>query len=81
MNRTDIANAVKDVIVSILPSVRTDEIRGDRHIRDLGADSVDRVEIIATLLQKLKLKLPLADFSALKDIDALIDYLCAACER
>lgn len=72
-------NTVKGVIASILPSVGMDNIRGDQHTRDLGADSVDRVEIIVTLLHTLKLELPLASFSPLKDIDALIDCLYNAC--
>jgi polyketide biosynthesis acyl carrier protein len=72
-------NTVKDVIASILPSVGRDQISGEQHTRDLGADSVDRVEIIVTLLQTLKLELPLANFSRLNDIDALIDCLHDAC--
>ena len=54
------------------PSTR---YREDKHLRDLGADSVDRVEIIMLLLERLRPDEPMSSFSAIPDIDALIDFL------
>ena len=73
--RQEIAHLVHGAIVSILPGLRTGEISGDCHLEDLGADSVDRVEILLSILHRLHLKEPLASFAPLKDIDALVDFL------
>ncbi|MEU3825478.1 acyl carrier protein [Streptomyces sp. SID486] len=66
---------VHEVVAQILPGLSADRITGDRHLRDLGADSVDRVEIILGLLQRLGLDTPMSRFSDVPDIDALVDVL------
>lgn len=66
---------VHDVLQTILPGVDPAELRGDRHLADLGADSVDRVEIILTLIDRLGLDEPMSSFGALPDLDALVDFL------
>jgi len=72
MRREDVESVVHKEITQILPKA---EIRGDVHLRDLGADSVDRVEIILAILDRLALPLPLSDFSDIPTIDALVDFL------
>ena len=37
-NRTEIASAITDAVTEILPAVGADEVTGDRHLKDLGAD-------------------------------------------
>jgi len=73
--RADVAGAVREAIGQILPGVPPGEVTGDRHLRDLGADSVDRVEIILGAQDRLGLAEPLSTFADLRDIDALVDVL------
>jgi polyketide biosynthesis acyl carrier protein len=70
-----VAAVVHDVVATALPFVPAAGIRGDRDLRQLGADSVDRVEIILTLLDRLGLVLPLSDFNDLRDLDELVGLL------
>ncbi|SHG23668.1 polyketide biosynthesis acyl carrier protein [Jatrophihabitans endophyticus] len=72
---TDVREVVTATVREILPDVGVDEIRPDRHLRDLGADSVDRVEIIGAVLDRLSLDEPLSSFSDLPDIEAMVDLL------
>lgn len=65
-----------ETIVSVLPRMAGTRIPGDRHLRDIGADSIDRVEIISQLIQRLGLDEPMASFNGLPDIDALVNLLC-----
>lgn len=74
-HRDAVAAVVKDVIGTILPGVAVADITEDVHPRDLGADSVDRVEIILSILDRMKLAEPMSSFSSLPDIGALIDFL------
>lgn len=78
MTHTEIEQVVRDVIVSILPCVDRAEIRGEYNLKDLGADSVDRIEIILSIKQRLAVSDGLERFSKLENIDALIRFLCAA---
>ncbi|MEU9704938.1 phosphopantetheine-binding protein [Streptomyces sp. NPDC047981] len=72
---------VQEVVGRILPDVPREEIIGGRHLRDLGADSVDRVEIILGILERLGLDESMSSFSELPDIDALVDFLVLTEER
>lgn len=67
---------VREVVRGILPGVPDELIGGGRHLRDLGADSVDRVEIIALLVERTGIRTPMSAFSDIPDIETLVDFLC-----
>lgn len=75
VDRASVAALVVEVIHTILPGVPAEEITGDRHLKELGADSVDRVEIILGLVERLGLDESMSSFSDLPNIDALVDFL------
>ena len=66
---------VHAVILDVMPSLTPADIDESLHLKELGADSVDRVEIIMELLHRLGIDEPMSSFSALHDIGALIDLL------
>lgn len=76
VKKEEVVRAVREAILSILPAVPVAAITGDKHIKDLGADSVDRVEIILSILDRLHLDEPMSSFSDIPDIDRLVDFLC-----
>lgn len=73
--RADLLAVVSVAVREIVPDVDPALIRPDKHLRELGADSVDRVEIIGGVLEELELDEPLSSFSDLPDIDAMVDLL------
>jgi polyketide biosynthesis acyl carrier protein len=73
-----VTTVLYDVLATILPGVPRAEITTDKHLKDLGADSVDRVEIIMALLDRLGVDEPMSRFSDLPDLGALVDVLVAA---
>lgn len=75
MNREKTRLLVHDVIFSILPALREKGIDESRHLKELGADSVDRVEIIMSLLQQFNLQSPMSAFSDVANVAGLIDLL------
>ena len=81
MTETQIRGVVCQAIMRVLPRVRSTDIAGDRHIRELGADSVDRVEIISSILDDLRLETPLARFADVPNIDALVTCLAEEVAR
>ncbi|MET9457724.1 phosphopantetheine-binding protein [Streptomyces canus] len=73
--RARIEEVVTETVLDILPGLDKDRVTGRAHLRDLGADSVDRIEIIVGVLDRLAIQEPLASFADLPDIDALTDLL------
>ncbi|GGR02944.1 MULTISPECIES: acyl carrier protein [Kitasatospora] len=72
---------VREVVRSILPGVSEELIGGKRHLKDLGADSVDRVEIIGLLIERTGISTPMSEFSDVPDIEAMVDLLCREQQR
>ncbi len=73
--RDDVAAVVHEVIESILPGATADPDLGRKHLKELGADSVDRVEIILAVMDRLRVDRPMSTFSAIPDVDSLVTYL------
>jgi polyketide biosynthesis acyl carrier protein len=75
LSREELAGIVRDTVAQILPTVPYSAITPQVHTKELGADSVDRIEIIASLLDRFGVKEPMAAFSELPDLGALTDRL------
>lgn len=73
-----VARIVREAISSILPGLPAEEIQGGKSLAEHGADSVDRVEILLTVMGRLGMDEPMSNFSSIPNIDALVDYLCRA---
>jgi polyketide biosynthesis acyl carrier protein len=73
--RESVARIVRQTISSILPNLPAQAILGDRSLKDHGADSVDRVEIILSIMTRLGIDEPMSSFSNIPTIDNLVDYL------
>jgi polyketide biosynthesis acyl carrier protein len=58
-----------------LPDVVADEVTSDKNLTDLGANSVDRVEVVIYSLEELRLKVPPSELQGLRNIGALVDLL------
>ncbi|MEU7635832.1 acyl carrier protein [Streptomyces sp. NPDC039016] len=77
-HRAATAELVRAVVTAILPGTDPELVGSTRHLKDLGADSVDRVEIISELMARTGTDAPMSAFSELPDIDSLIDFLSGA---
>jgi polyketide biosynthesis acyl carrier protein len=73
-----IEQIVRETISSILPTLPAEAISGNKSLKDHGADSVDRVEIILSVMNRLGIDEPMSNFSNIPNIDELVDYLCKA---
>lgn len=70
MTYDDTRPAVHEAIRRVLPDL--DAIDGAGHLKDLGADSIDRVEIIQGITARFGLDAPLVAFSDVPDVEGLI---------
>ncbi len=75
MSKEHVFEVVKKVIMEILFDVEPDKISIDKNLKELGANSIDRMEVVTTSMEKLGLKLPLMSFAQVSDIEGLVDVL------
>ncbi|SDD61953.1 acyl carrier protein [Actinokineospora iranica] len=73
--RQEVEAAFHEIVTDILPELSPGAITGDKHLKALGADSVDRVEIILALMDRFGVTEPMASFSEIPDIDRLLAFL------
>jgi polyketide biosynthesis acyl carrier protein len=70
-----VRRTVLEVITEILPDVPETEVTQDTSLRDLGADSTERVEIILALQDRLGNDQELSSFMSIDDVAGLISHL------
>jgi polyketide biosynthesis acyl carrier protein len=79
MTGTDLVRrAVHESIREVLPHLADTLLSDEDSLLELGADSVDRVEIMLGTLQRLGLGLPASDLAPLADLGELVDFLTKA---
>lgn len=72
-----IFETIKTSILSVLPDLEESRIVPTVSLRDLGANSVDRADIVIQAMETLNVKFPLHELAAVKNIQGLIEFLHA----
>lgn len=75
MSKEDIMAKVKGVVAEKL-NVGEDQVTTDaKFVEDLGADSLDQVELIMALEDEFELKIPEEEAEQLVTVGAAVDYI------
>ena len=75
MDRTEIYDRVKKVVVEEL-SVKPEEVaEGASFTEDLGADSLDLVELVMALEEEFGLDIPDEDVNSIKTVGDAVEYI------
>jgi acyl carrier protein len=78
---SDIAQRVKDIVVEQL-GVNPDEVTPEASfIDDLGADSLDTVELVMALEEEFDAEIPDEDAENLKTVGEAIKYIEEHCQK
>ena len=76
MNETEIRAVALATLLSIAPEVETDELRGDRALRNqVDLDSMDWLNFLLGLHDKLKVDIPEVDYAKLITLNDVVAYL------
>jgi polyketide biosynthesis acyl carrier protein len=75
LDKEKIFEVVKANTLKVLPDLVADDVTIDKNLSDLGANSVDRVEVVIYSLEDLSLKVPPSELQGLRNIRALVDLL------
>jgi polyketide biosynthesis acyl carrier protein len=75
MNREDILKLIVSHICEVIPEVIDHEFKPADRLIDLGANSMDRAEIVAMTLESLSLQIPRVELFGVKNIGELSEVL------
>jgi polyketide biosynthesis acyl carrier protein len=73
MTRQAMFEVVKAKIREIVDGTSDLEIREDLSMRDLGADSLEIVEVVSRSMKELKIKVPRTELSGARNLKELLD--------
>ena len=75
MDREQIFEVVKKNIIRILPDLPPEAITIEKSLTDLGANSIDRVEVATYSMEDLDIVIPRVELRAASNIGGLVDVL------
>ncbi len=75
MEKKNVFLIVKDVISEVLPDVDSNGVKIEQNLKSLGANSIDRTEIVMLSMERLGIKLPLVSFGGVENIEEMVDVL------
>lgn len=75
MNRKEIFEVFKQNIYEVVPEIEGVKITIEDSLQDLGANSIDRAEIIMSTLESVKVSIPMVEFGKLKTIREIIEII------
>jgi len=73
VTKAEVFAVVQGNILGILTKLAPEDVRPEVSMRTLGANSIDRVDVIVKSMADLTLKIPLMEFSNVSSIGELVD--------
>ncbi|HNN94917.1 MAG TPA: phosphopantetheine-binding protein [Pseudomonadota bacterium] len=78
MNREHVLKVVSKHLMDAVDGLEEAKIDPARSMKDLGANSLDIVEVVSRSMRELKVKVPRSELSKLTNINELVDTLLKA---
>jgi acyl carrier protein len=78
VDRETVAAVVRKHLMDVVPDIKDGDIDMSRSMKELGANSLDIVEVVSCAMRELKVKVPRSELSKLTNMDGLVDMLHAA---
>jgi polyketide biosynthesis acyl carrier protein len=75
MTRQDLVELIATHARAVVPALAPRQLAGTDRLEDLGANSVDRAEILMLVLESLSLKVPRVELFGPRNIGELADLL------
>ncbi|MFV8750494.1 phosphopantetheine-binding protein [Nannocystaceae bacterium ST9] len=77
MTREHVLEVVKRHLVDTIEELEGVEIDPAKSMKDLGANSLDIVEVVSSSMRELKVKVPRSELNKLTNINELVELLHA----
>ena len=76
MTREMVFQLVKAKVLEVLVDVDPAAVTPEVSLTELGANSVDRVEVSMAVLEELDLRIPRVELHGVSNLQGLVDILC-----
>lgn len=73
--KSEIFDVITGNLRDILPELDSVEIDPQQSMKDLGANSIDRADVVVQSMETLEVKFPLNELAGVKSIQGLVDFL------
>jgi polyketide biosynthesis acyl carrier protein len=70
---------VCDQVTTVLQGVSPSQVRPDISMADLGANSLDRMDVVVASQDKLGIQVPASEFAAIENLGQLVNVLHVHC--
>ncbi len=78
-SKQEIFEVLKGNLLEILPDLEASLVVPEESMKNLGANSIDRADVIIQTMEALQLKFPLHELGRLKNIQGLVDEFYTRC--
>lgn len=78
MTNDDIFAVIKKHLIDICPDIDEEKVTPNVSMKDLGASSLDMVEVVSCSMRELGVRVPRQELSSINDIQGLADLLQTA---
>ncbi len=75
ITREEVLEIVKEHLVDTIEELEGVEIDPAKSMKDLGANSLDIVEVVSCSMRDLKIKVPRSELNSLENMNQLVDLL------
>jgi polyketide biosynthesis acyl carrier protein len=75
MTRDEVFAVVAGNILQVVPDITEDDVRPGRSMAELGASSLDRLDVVLTAQADLGITVRTEDLAEVRDIGALVEIL------
>lgn len=72
---------VRKHLTTIVEEIPEESVVRGASMKDLGASSLDIVEVVSCSMRELRVRVPRNELAELKDIGGLVDLLCETLEK
>ena len=79
--KEEIIDIVKEHLMDNLEDLEDAEFDPDKSMKDMGANSLDIVEVVSCTMRDLKIKVPRSELSKLENVTQLVDLLYQTAEE
>jgi len=81
MTRDQILGVVKKHLLETVDDLEESKVDPSLSMKDLGANSLDIVEVVSRSMRELRIKVPRSELSKLTNIDGLVDMFYASVQH
>jgi acyl carrier protein len=75
MNEDHVYEVVKKHLLLIVRGIDESQIVPSKSLRELGADSIDMVEVLSACMRDLRIKVSRTELTTSEDVQGLVDLL------